>query len=328
MRFGDRIKYTSGNLRQDEFGNQRGAHRNTVITWSIKIFIILIILGVIGYFAYRQIGSWLKRGIDTAIVQERKVWQIEADVLKDKISSLQEELWQHREELVSKEKLLDVFGEDAILIFPGQKINCDELEGQIAAFYRYLDQKDYIKTYKLEKGTSELFQEMIMQLSEKLPVVIFETKDIFTLIRNMAHFYRVLGKNRIKLIKEILKNESEIIESVMATFFTWFTYGDRCKVNIMGHPSLKTLYKYSGFFLNTLAGRNYLFRRNSNVRILINYYSVLILDRANAETLNSHGIDIRPYIDFSIFNMRNRKGLIYQNLYLSELEKLKKKYQM
>ncbi len=296
---------------------------------SIKILIVIIILGTIGYFAYRQIGSWHKRGIGTVIEQERKIWLIETSVLKEKIANLQEELRQQREKLVSKEKLLEVFGEDTTLISPGQeKIDCEELAHQIVAFFRYLDQKDYVKVYKLEKGTSELFQEIIMQLSEKLPTVTGETSDIFSLLRNMAHFYRVLGKNRVKLIKDILKNESEIFESIMATFFTGFTYGDRCKVHTVRYPSLKMLYEYSGFFLNTLAGRNYLFRRESNVRILISYYCVLILDRANAEILNPYGIDIRPYIDLSISNMRNQKGLIYQKLYLSELKKLKEKYRM
>jgi len=296
---------------------------------SIKILIVIIILGTIGYLGYRQIGSWHKRGIDTAVERERKIWLREADVLKEKIANLQEELRQYREKFVSKEKLLEVFGEDTTLIPPGQKkIDCKELEHQIAAFFRYLDQKDYVKAYKLEKGTSELFQEMIVQLSEKPPAVTGETSDLFILLRNMAHFYRVLGKNRIKLIKEILKNESEIFESIMATFFSGFTYGDRCKANTVMYPSFKILYEYSGFFLNTLAGRNYLFRRDSNVRILISYYCVLILDRANSEVLNRYGIDIRPYIKLSILNMRNQKGLIYQKLYLSELKKLKKKYRM
>jgi hypothetical protein len=295
---------------------------------SVKIAIIIIILVAIGYFAFRLIESWHNKVIDTATDRQRKVWQVETDALKDKIANLQEELRLQKEELVSEEKLFEAFGEDATLIFPGKKINCDVLEHQLKALYSYLDQKDYIKAYNLENGTSGLFQEMEKYLSEMPPTIIGETRDLFTFLRNLAHFYRVLGKKRLTLIQEILKNEAEIIEPAMAIFYAWFTRDDDCKVEKIGPPSLKILYEYSGFFLNTIAGRSYLFRRDSKVRTLINYYSVLILDKASVEALNPYGIDIRQFIDFLLYDVGNRKGLIYQRQYISELEELKKKYQM
>ena len=95
-----------------------------------------------------------------------------------------------------------------------------------------------------------------------------------------------------------------------------------------GQPTLKTLYTYSGFFLNTLAGKSYLLRRNSKIRLLTTYYSVLILDRANDEQLNPVGIDIRPYIEFLLNDLQNQIGLIHQKQYLSELEKLADKYKL
>jgi len=294
---------------------------------STKIVIITIILVIIGYLVFRVIGSWHKSAIDTAIDRQRKVWQVEADSLKEKIAILQEELRLQKEEIVSEEKLFEAFGEDAALIFPGKKINCDVLERQIKALYSYLDQKDYIKAYNLENGTSGLFQTTHKMLFERPPTTIGETRDLFTLLQNMAHFYRVLGKNRLKLIQEILKNEAEIIEPAMAIFYAWFTYDDDCKVEKTGPPSLKFLYEYSVFFLNTIGGRSYLFRRDSKIRTLISYYSVLILDRANEAALNTYGIDIRQFIDFLIYDVRNRKGLIYQRQYISALDELKKKYQ-
>jgi hypothetical protein len=124
-----------------------------------------------------------------------------------------------------------------------------------------------------------------------------------------------------------LQNEDEILESVMQTFYLWATdeTADREKT---GQPALKTLYTYSGFFLNTLAGKSYLLRRNSKIRLLTTYYSVLILDRANDEQLNPVGIDIRPYIEFLLNDLQSQIGLIHQKQYLSELIKLADKYKM
>lgn len=286
---------------------------------TLKAVIIIIILLGIGFFAFR---IWHKTGID----RQSKEWQIESDALKQTIENLHQELQLIKDGLVSEEKLVEAFGDDAGLILTGDKINCDVLKRQIKAFYRYLDQKDYIKSYRLKNGTSGLFQDIQKTLTEMPPTIIGETRDLFTLLQNMAHFYRVLGKNRLKLIQEILKNEAEIIEPLMAIFNAWFTHDGECKVDKMDPPSVKILYEYSGFFLNTIGGRSYLFRRDSKVRTLISYYSTRILDRANAESLNPYGIDIRQFIDSLIYDIGNMKGLIYHKQYITELEQLKKKY--
>jgi len=72
----------------------------------------------------------------------------------------------------------------------------------------------------MKERTYDLFKQAVTQLSKKPPMVTGEMKNLSSLIRNMAHFYRVLGKKRVDLIKEIVKNESEIIESLVLIFFT------------------------------------------------------------------------------------------------------------
>jgi len=289
-----------------------------------KIAVIIIILLAIGWL----IGNWHKKATDTAIDRQKKVWQVEEDALKETIASLQEVLRLQKEAIVPEETLFEAFGDDAALIFPDKKVDCDVLERQIKAFFRYLDQKDYIKAYNLEGGAFGLFRETEKILSEHPPTVIGETRDLFTLLRNMAYFYRVLGKNRLIRIQTVLEEEAEIIESAMAIFFAWSTHDEECKVDTAGPPSLRILYEYSGFFLNTIGGRSYLFRRDSKVSTLVSYYSVLLLDKANEKKLNQYGIDIRLFIDLLAHDIGNRKGLIYQRQYMSKLEELKAKYQM
>ena len=109
--------------------------------------------------------------------------------------------------------------------------------------------------------------------------------------------------------------------------FAWLISAESCEELMKGCPSLEVMYEYTGFFLNTLAGKSYLLRRDSKVRILTSYYCVLILDRANEENLNRHGIDIRSSIDFLLFDIISQRGFIYQKQYLTRLQALKKKYQ-
>jgi deoxycytidine triphosphate deaminase len=296
---------------------------------SKKIILIVVILGIAGYVAYHQIDTRQQRRLDTALERERNEWWDNIGKLEEKVAELEQELAQERGELVPQEKLNEVFGQTQAVVAPEVKtIACDELQRQVTAFFSYLDRQDYILSHELEGGTWSLFLEILNELSANPPLVTGEMKDFSSLIRNVAHFYRVLGRERVELITEVIQHESEIIESVMETFFAWLTSGERCQYQIQGLPSLEVLYEYSGFFLNTLAGRSYLLRRNSKIRILTSYYSVLILDKANEETLNPYGIDIRPHIDFSLYDINNQRGLIHQKKYRAALEAMKKEYEI
>ena len=295
----------------------------------IKHLIAVVIIGAAVFFGYRYFAQWHHEKIDSAIEEERQLWKIKAEVLQEEVARLQSKLEDEREALVPEKKFFEVFGDNAQPAYPERiGIECKELERQIKAFFAYLDKKDYIDALQLKSGTLKLFQDMGARISETLPVNTGETRDILTLMRNMAHFYRILGKTGIQLIKEILENEADIMEPTMAAFFAYFSPDNDCRDNMLGPPSAEVFYAYSGFFLNTLAGRSYVFRRDSNTRALVSYYSVLFLDRANDEKINSHGIDIRPYIDFSMFDIVDRKGLVYRKQYLAKLMELKEKYQL
>jgi len=130
----------------------------------------------------------------------------------------------------------------------------------------------------------------------------------------------------VLLSRQILQNESEVIEAVMQTFYKWFTMDDGGKSTLKGRPSMTAMYEYAGYILNTLGGRSYLLRRSPKVRTLTTYYCVLILDRANDEELNSNGIDIRPYIRSSLLEIKNQIALIHQKEYITRLSELSLKY--
>ena len=114
----------------------------------------------------------------------------------------------------------------------------------------------------------------------------------------------------------------------METFFAWFMSKDKCQAQARQSPSIEILYEYAGYFLNTLAGRSYLLRRDPKTRIMTIYYCVLIIDKANDRKINSNGIDIRPHIESSLNNMFDQGKLIGRKQYLTTLEKLKVKYEI
>ncbi len=288
-----------------------------------RTVVFILILGVIGFLVY----SWHKKGLETARQQEKDAWFEKTGELEGTISDLSKELKQLRAAVIPNEKLKQVFGQEATGVYPKEgEISPEKIELQVEAFFSYLDRQEYLFNFDLKAGSYQKFLGLVRKLSLNPPLVTGETESLHRFFLNLAHFYRILGKKRIDIVKEVLKNETEIIEPLMATFYLWFIQGDETGQKIKSRPSLKVLYEYSGYFMNTMSGRAYLLRREPKVRIITTYYCVLVLDRANDKQLNSFGIDIRPHIKSLSDEIRNHIGLMYYEQYLSELKSLEEKY--
>ncbi len=287
-----------------------------------KILISIFIIGFIAITAYTLINSWHRSSLETA----KKTVQ---DQMRKEIQEIQKDIELISGPVIPKEKLIEVFGEDLTEDSTGDKpITHEKIESQVVAFFSYLDKQDYITVYELKGGTHQQFQQAVKKLSSQTPVVIGEMESLYKLFQNMSFFYRALGKDQINLIRDILNNESEIIESAMKIFYQWFTMNQDPKKKAGDYPSLEVLYEYSSYFLNTFAGHSYLFRRDSKVRILTTYYCILILDKANDKQLNYNGIDIRPHLTSLSNDISNQIGLRQQKQYLLKLSNLNKKYQL
>jgi hypothetical protein len=296
---------------------------------TIKLLIGIFILGAIGFFAYKNIATRQKEIVKKAIKQEQQIWQDKTSSLEREVKDLQAELEAVKGTAYPPEKAAEAFGkESAKIVQKNRRVSFREIEMEVASFFRYLDNQDYVVSYRLKGGTRTEFQRAVDSLSNNPPIISGEMDSLHRLLKNMAHLFRITGKNRLKLANDILKNESDIIEPVMNTFYLWFTLDDKSIQKTTDRPSFRALYVYSGYFLSTLAGRSYLLRRDPKIRTLTYYYCVLILDKANDEILNTYGLDIRPHIEKSYDEIRSQIGLANQSEYLEKLDSLKKKYKI
>ncbi len=199
----------------------------------------------------------------------------------------------------------------------------DQLQERVEQFFDYLDKQDYIKACNLEEGSYQHFLGLVSKLFSHPPVVSGEMRDLHILRRNVAHFYRVIGRKNILLIKDILSNDKKMIEPTMEMLHEW---GLREIENKSGKIEAceDDLYEYAAFFLNTVAGKAYLLRRKSNTRMLLTYYSVLTLDMANKENLNRYGVDITPHVNLLIDDISSYSGLDHKDKYLERLNSIRK----
>jgi len=291
---------------------------------TVAVVFALIIAGLVTFFMVKR---WHREQMDIVRQQAQNecvevIRKMEADM-----DEMRAQLDVERQKRPDNEMFPAVFGTDA----PQQDadtlpVDCDKLEGQMRSFFDYLDGRSYFANREIEDGSVGFFRNCAKNLLADPPVNIAEMQNMFRLVKNVTHFYRVLGKDALTLAGDILASEDRVLEPAMAVFYAWIV---ECRGPLPGDEkplSLERLYDYAGYFLNTLGGRSYLLRRESKIRMLVNYYAILVVDRANDEKFNRYGIDVRPYIDYLFYDISNQKGLAYRERYLTRLTLLRDKY--
>ena len=205
---------------------------------------------------------------------------------------------------------------------------CLQTADKILLFFEHLDRQNYIKEYPIKGSSRDHMNGIINKLMANPPVVVRETDDLFAILSNMAHFFQVLGPKDILLLKDVIINERGLVEPTMALFYKWSEIEPECSENNLNIKlPLTGLYEYAGYFINTLGGQSYLFRRALSLRILIRYYSILIIDRANSVDVNRYGIDIRYTLDALISEIESNGDLENRQEYLENLIRLQESYQ-
>lgn len=226
----------------------------------------------------------------------------------------------------------EVLGE--LTISSGTKDRPTQIQHQIDeinSFYIHLDQQPYMQIFMQgvgQRASSKVyFSKLLQKLVDSPPIIVHETDDLFTLLQNTAHFFRILGKDNINILKSILSNEQTTFEHILKTFYDLTSQPAALEKEYSLIIPPRALTDYAAFFLNTMGGRLYLFRRDSNLRMVVSYYAIATIDRANVAGNGGHGIDLRPAIRSLIEEMENGgRHLQARELYLDALYDLQEKY--
>ena len=283
-------------------------------TMTIVIIIVLAAAAVAFYFSKK-----------TTVEQEKKAWQEKTRELEKTITELQDEI-KKTEPSVPQEKLSAALGETAALPAQEKEIRCQQLNQQTKKFFSYLNDKGYIKAQGLGGDAYEQYKKAIGLLETTRPLISGETQDLYTLMRNISFFCRVLGDKTIRVALAVLSQEAEIMEPTIKLFYDVTNPWTGCNSGEIAGLSSEALYDYASFFINTIAGHAYLARRDLKVRTLGLYYSVIIIDKANDNGLNKYGIDIRPAIASLLYDIESQRGLLYKKDYINTLTEVQKKY--
>ena len=204
---------------------------------------------------------------------------------------------------------------------------CANIGKELNLFFSQLSEQEYIKAYDIGPEFKEHINRIIIKLLNNPPIITSESTDNYTILKNGSHFYRILGPKDISLIKDILTYESESTEDLLASLYSWATLSPTCQDKTLPFNfSLEKSYEYSAFFLKTLGGQSYLARRESRLMSLVKYYSLLIIDLAEQQNVNTYKINIDTYLPSIMNDFEQTKYLMYKENYLKKLINLSLKH--
>jgi uncharacterized protein YaaR (DUF327 family) len=203
---------------------------------------------------------------------------------------------------------------------------CKRAEKDVRDFFQYLSTKDYIRHIQETSDPFEHFLKIVARLNSKLPIPAGESADSAVLNSNIYHLFRVLDRKDIRLIREVMANEADTLEINIEMLFRWLTLGNHCPDPQGLRPTQEALYHYAGFFLNTIGGRSYLFRRPFRLRLLGTYYSLLIIHEADKKGRNPYGIDPFPHIPTLAKEISLYSDFRFQEAYQVKLKEIEAYY--
>jgi hypothetical protein len=193
-------------------------------------------------------------------------------------------------------------------------------------YFRFLDQKEYVLKLDPTPDTRNRFRKILQLLSSNPPISVNETNTSQDLLKNISYFFRMLDAQDMKMIQSIIENERQTLEADMRLLYQCLVVDPNCPDMNDLRPSDVVVYQFAGFFINTIGGRAYLFRREPKLRLLISYFSTLIIHEADKAGKNTYGIDILPFTRQLKDEMSRYGDLQYQLEYLSHLNQVEDYY--
>jgi hypothetical protein len=203
---------------------------------------------------------------------------------------------------------------------------CDQVQKDLVGLFEFLDGRDYVQRILSNGRSYDRFKDAIKRLTAQPPLPAGESLDPAHMMRNAYHFFRSLKRDDLNLARALIQDEEASMELDLEVFYRWLMSGERCPNPEGIRPPFRVSYQYAGFFLNTIGGRAYLYRRSEGVRLLVSYYCLLILHEADKRKVNTYGIDVLPFIGPVLNEMAHYPGFRFREAYLENLKQLEAYY--
>lgn len=203
---------------------------------------------------------------------------------------------------------------------------CEVLFSRLQNYFEYLDGTEYFQRLSPDVSAYERLKVILKKLIKHPPVPAEEASDPRILLANLHHFFRTLKAQDLRLASEILTNEPDSMEDTFDMLFSWLMLPAPCADPDSIRPSFQVTYTYAAFFVNTVGGRAYLFRRTPSVRVVVQYYALMVIYEADKRKNNTYGVDLLPLLTPLRNEISRFDDLIFQQQYLTNLDRIEYEY--
>ena len=161
------------------------------------ILLVVVLAGVIGYFIISKNSA----GPEEPLITEKLASvEIKAPSEESKNTTVEVE----RVELESEVTSIGLTEEAPAPKSSPKEDPCAQVEKNITEFFRYLDQKEYLRNPGSKIDTYTRFKKILNRLAARPPVPAGEGTDPTIIIKNVYNFYRVLERKDLQLIRHIV----------------------------------------------------------------------------------------------------------------------------
>ncbi len=203
--------------------------------------------------------------------------------------------------------------------------SCDQVEAELARICGVVDQRDYVAAAGVAGGTCGLIRTLADELAARPPRISSELKSYETMLDNVFHLFRVVGRKRLELVRRIQWEEHELAEPASMALYRWLVSRTRCARSGATAVTPETLYAYAGFLFNTMGGQAYLRRRSPRAEALASFYALLIIDEAQSADYDPAGVDPRQEI-LRTRELLGAQPLVFREHYLLILDRMAERW--
>jgi len=175
---------------------------------------------------------------------------------------------------------------------PNTPGDCAQVEAELVQICAVFDSRDYVREAAPVGGACALLSEVAAALAQRPPEPSLELQSYQTILGNVFHMFRVVGRERMGVMRRVLREEQDLAEPLALALYRWVVSRESCARS--GNTPIRrdALYEYAGFLFQTMGGQAYLRRRPPRVEALASLYALLVIDQAERDGNNPLGFDV------------------------------------
>ena len=202
--------------------------------------------------------------------------------------------------------------------------DCEKVERDLQRVCVYLDARPELRELANGYGSCDLLRQAADSLAARPPRVSSELRSYETILSNVFHLSRVLGRKPMRYPGKLLAGQQELAEPLALAAYQWMISREQCLQTTPLDGDV--LYAYAGFLFNTMGGQAYLRRRSPRVEGLACFYALQVVDAAQQRGHNPDGLDPRKEIQ-RCSALLESQSLVFGSEYLDNLEDMSMRWE-